>query len=86
MVTHYEEELARVEYEYAYLCSQEYYITGVHDGGAYSWKTLYVSCDDENNGGRNFIRLPHVEKKYLKSSESGATQSPSAIERKDLTI
>ena len=27
-------------------------------------KTMYVSCEGQNEGGHNFIRVPHVEKKY----------------------
>jgi hypothetical protein len=63
-LANHEKELALYEYERDYLCSQSRYIVGYSIGGAYTMKTMYVSCEAENGRLHNFIRVPHVEKKY----------------------
>jgi hypothetical protein len=57
-LANHEKELALYEYERDYLCSQSRYIVGYSIGGAYTMKTMYVSCGGEKG------RVPHVEKKY----------------------
>ena len=63
-LVNYEKELAQYEYERDYLCSQSRTIVGYSEGNAYILKTLYVSCEGEKGRFHNFIRVPHVEKKY----------------------
>lgn len=64
LIMHIENERI-AEAEYRYLCSQSRHIVGYSEGNGIYMKTPYVYCNEDLEGGHNFIRVPHVEKKYF---------------------